>query len=169
MHPKTIAKQIIDFNKAAFDSSFDAINLWESHAEKMFQLFVEKANFFPEDGKRALTEWFKTYKKGIEDYKAAVDNNFQNVEDYFIKTAENVEYSIYNIIEKTDNQFSEAARNIRNVSVAVVDKSITSMAGAPTLQYDKKVFISKDKGTKGKTGAGGANISGKAGKKSIKK
>ncbi len=165
MHPKTIARQVIDFNKAAFDSSFDAINLWESHAERMVQLFVEKATFFPEDGKKALTDWFATYKKGIEDYKAAVDNNFHNVEDYFIKSAENMEYSIYNIIEKTDNQFSEAARKIRNVSVAVVDKSIKSMAGASLLESEKEVFVNKDKATKRKKGLSAADIPGKMGKK----
>ena len=45
MHPKMIAKQIIDFNKATFDNTFDALTALQDHSEKMVRLFLEKANY----------------------------------------------------------------------------------------------------------------------------
>jgi hypothetical protein len=37
----------------------------------------------PEEGKKALTEWMKSYKKGCEDFKKIVDQNYKNVEQCF--------------------------------------------------------------------------------------
>lgn len=87
MHSKIIAKQIIDFNKAAFDSTFDAITALQDHSEKMVKLFLEKASFFPPEGKKVITEWMDAYKKGKKDFRESVDDSFKIVEDYFVDSA----------------------------------------------------------------------------------
>jgi len=38
---------------------------------------------FPEEGRKAIAEWMKTYKKGCEDFQNTVDENFKKVEDFF--------------------------------------------------------------------------------------
>jgi hypothetical protein len=50
---QTIAKQIVDFNKAAFDNSFDAMSALQDQAEKMFTATMEQTSFFPAEGENS--------------------------------------------------------------------------------------------------------------------
>lgn len=83
MDPKQLAKQMVDFNKTAFDNSFNTMSTIQDQTEKMFTSMMEQMVFFPEEGKKLVNEWIKTYKKGREDFKAAADENFKKVEAFF--------------------------------------------------------------------------------------
>jgi len=83
MDPKQIAKQMVDFNKTAFDNSFDAMSTIQDQTEKMFSAMMEQTVFFPEEGKKLVNEWIKTYKKSREEFKATADDNFKKVEAFF--------------------------------------------------------------------------------------
>lgn len=83
MDPKQIAKQMIAFNKTAFDNNFNAISKLHEQTEMIVNKFWEKSPMFPEQGKKAISEWMKAYKKGCDDFKNAVDENFKKVEDFF--------------------------------------------------------------------------------------
>ena len=83
MDPKEMAKQIFDFNKKAFDNSFEAMSVVQDQTEKMVSAMMEQTAFFPEEGKKEVTNWIKTYKKGREEFKASADENFKKVEVYF--------------------------------------------------------------------------------------
>lgn len=85
MDQKQIAKQMMDFNKAAFDNTFNAMSVLQDQTEKLVLRFLEKAPWFPEDGKKAVTEWVKVYKKGRDEFKASADQNYQKVADYFAR------------------------------------------------------------------------------------
>ena len=37
----------------------------------------------PAEGKKAVMDWIKAYKGGREDFKAAVNDNYKKVEDFF--------------------------------------------------------------------------------------
>lgn len=83
MEPIKMAKQMIDFNKATLDNSFDAMVLLQKQTEKMVSTFMAQATFLPEEGKKMLDEWVQTFKKGREEFKKAVDESFTKVETYF--------------------------------------------------------------------------------------
>jgi hypothetical protein len=83
MEPKQIAKQMIDFNKTAFDNSFEAMAVLQDQTEKMVTSFIEQNALIPEDGKKAVSDWIKTYKKGRNDLKVAADESFKKVESFF--------------------------------------------------------------------------------------
>lgn len=83
MDTKQIAKQMIAFNKTAFDNNFNAMKTLHDQMERVINKFWEKTPMFPEEGKKAVAEWIKSYKKGCEDYKKIVDENFKKVEDFF--------------------------------------------------------------------------------------
>ena len=83
MDPKQIAKQIVDFNKTAFDNSFEAMSVIQDQTERMVNAMMEQAAFFPEEGKKAVKDWIKTCNKGREDFKASADENFKKVEVFF--------------------------------------------------------------------------------------
>ena len=80
---KQIAKQMIQFNKAAFDNSFKAMSMVYEQNEKMVGTFIEQAAWLPGEGKKAISEWMNAYKKGTDDFKKTVDDQYKKVEDYF--------------------------------------------------------------------------------------
>lgn len=86
MDPKQIAKQMIDFNKTAFDNNFRAMQALHEQTERLVNKFWEKSPVFPEEGKKAISDWMAAYKKGCEDFKGVVDDNFKKVEDFFKET-----------------------------------------------------------------------------------
>lgn len=51
MHSAMI-KQVLNFNKKAFDDSFNAVIAVQEHTEKMVRVFWEKSPYFPEEGKK---------------------------------------------------------------------------------------------------------------------
>ena len=83
MDQKQLLKQMIDFNKAAFDNSFNAMVMLQEQTERMANTVLEQATWLPEEGKKAINEWVAAYKKGREDFKKTVDANFKKVEDFF--------------------------------------------------------------------------------------
>jgi len=83
MEPKQIAKQMVDFNKKAFDASFEAMAAMQEQTEKMVSTMMQQTQFFPDEGKKLITDWLKTYKKGREEFKAAANENFKKVDAFF--------------------------------------------------------------------------------------
>ena len=83
MDPKQIAKQMIQFNKTAFDITFDAMAVLQEQTEKMMGMYLEQAPLIPAEGKKAINDWLKAYKKGRVDFRAAADENYKKVEDFF--------------------------------------------------------------------------------------
>ncbi|MDI9569183.1 MAG: hypothetical protein QM278_00390 [Pseudomonadota bacterium] len=82
MDPKQISKQMFDFNKMAFERSFAAMVVMQDQAEKMFNMWLDQNKWFPEEGKKAIGDWVKTYKKGREDFKAKVEEGYEKIEQY---------------------------------------------------------------------------------------
>jgi polyhydroxyalkanoate synthesis regulator phasin len=87
MDPKMMAKQIMDFNKTAFDNTFNAMTLLQDQMEKMMNFYLEQNKFFPEEGKKAIAEWIKAFKRAREDFKNSVEENYKKVESFFAGTA----------------------------------------------------------------------------------
>jgi len=63
MDPKQIAKQMVDFNKTAFDNSFDAMSVIQDQAEKMISAAMEQTAFSRRKARRLLTSGSKQSKK----------------------------------------------------------------------------------------------------------
>lgn len=83
MNPKQIAQQMIAFQKTAFDNNFNAMKSLHEQTERIISKFWEKTPMFPEEGKKAVADWMKAYKKGCDDFKNIVDENFKKVDDFF--------------------------------------------------------------------------------------
>jgi hypothetical protein len=81
--PNQMLKQMLDFNKTAFDNSFSAMLTIQEQNEKMVSTFLEQAAWIPEEGKKLIQEWVDTYKKGCGDFKKTADDNYKKVVDFF--------------------------------------------------------------------------------------
>jgi hypothetical protein len=82
--PKQMLKQMVDFNKAAFDNALNNMAMLQGQMESIINTFVNQSTGMTEEGKKAAKEWASIYKKGFEDFKRSVDDNFKKV-DYFFQ------------------------------------------------------------------------------------
>jgi len=83
MEQAKVAKQMINFYKATFDNTFNAIIMLQEQNERMVNMFLEQATWLPDQGKKALNDWVQSFKKGRDEFKKAVDESFKKVEDFF--------------------------------------------------------------------------------------
>ena len=85
MEHKQIAKQMIQFNKTAFDNSLSAMTMVYEQNQKMLDTFLGQATWMPEEGKKAIKDWMAAYNTGCSDFKKLVDDSYAKVESYFDK------------------------------------------------------------------------------------
>jgi hypothetical protein len=83
MDQKKMFRQMLEFNKASFDNSFNSMVMLQEQAEKAVQLMLTQAAWIPEEGRNAVHEWVNGYKKGRAGFKNFMDENFQKVEAQF--------------------------------------------------------------------------------------
>jgi len=83
MDQKQIVKQMIEFNKTAFDNTFNGMAVLQDQTEKLIFRFLEKAPWFPAEGKKAIGEWAAACKKGREEFKKNANESYKKVTDYF--------------------------------------------------------------------------------------
>jgi len=83
MDPKQIIKQMIQFTRTTFDNTFDSMTVLQEQTEKLIGTYLEQAPIIPAEGKKAITDWMKAYKKGREEFKTTVDDNYKKVEKSF--------------------------------------------------------------------------------------
>ncbi len=82
MEHKQILKQMIDFNKTTFDNTYETFMMLQEQSERMTNTMIEQAAWVPKEGRNAMTEWTKAYKKGQTELKKIVDENFKRAEDF---------------------------------------------------------------------------------------
>ena len=83
MDAKKMGKQMMDFYKSTFDNSFSAMMMLQEQMERMANLYWGQMVNVPDEFKKGLTEWSKSYKKNCEDFKKVVDDNFKKLESLF--------------------------------------------------------------------------------------
>src|SRR3989339_527054 len=90
MDPKKMGKQMIDFYKTSFDNSFSAMMMLQEQMERMTGMYWGQMVNLPDEAKKGLTEWTKSYKKNCEDFKKMMDESFKKLES-FVAEAEKPE------------------------------------------------------------------------------
>ena len=83
MEAVRIAKQMIDFQKTAFDTTFNAVVMFQDQTEKMAGKLLKEITWIPAEGKKAIDDWAKAYKLGRENLKKSMDENFKRADDFF--------------------------------------------------------------------------------------
>ena len=84
MDPKKMGKQMLDFYKTSFDNSYSAMMMLQEQMERMGTMYWGQMVNLPEEAKKDLTEWTKSYKQNCADFKKAVDGNFQKLESFTV-------------------------------------------------------------------------------------
>ena len=60
---------MLDFYKTSFDNSYSAMMMLQEQMERMGAMYWGQMGNLPEEAKKGVTEWTKSYKKNCEDFK----------------------------------------------------------------------------------------------------
>jgi hypothetical protein len=83
LQPKDTLKQMIEFNKSAYENASKHLNMLHEQMEKMFNQYMDQAVGIPEEGRKAAKEWARMSKKGFDDFKKLMEDNYKKVEAFF--------------------------------------------------------------------------------------
>ncbi len=78
-----MAKQMIDFQKTAFNNGFSTLTLIQDQTETMFTSFMAQFPWVTDDGKKQINDAFTLTKKATEEFKKAIDEGYNRFETVF--------------------------------------------------------------------------------------
>ena len=110
MEPKLIAKQMIDFNKTAFDNAFDTISIFLYYSEKAVKFFWEKARFISPEGDKMITDWMEISQKSRKDFKESIDHSFDEFEHFIVNLTNATGFFCWNTGGKHGTTFNRKNR-----------------------------------------------------------
>jgi hypothetical protein len=55
----------------------------QEQTERAGNTILDQATWLPEEGRKAVQDWIDAFKKGREEFKSMVDENYKRVEAYF--------------------------------------------------------------------------------------
>jgi len=76
-------KQMTEFTRTTMDNTSKALAALQEQTEKMINMYIDMFPWIPEDGKKALREWNKPYRKGLEDFTVAMNEGCKKLEELF--------------------------------------------------------------------------------------
>ena len=78
-------KKAMDEGHAKIEAFLDSNskNMFKDQNEKMFNTFLNQANWMPHDFKKATEELADMYKKGYDEFKKYADENIRHMKDFF--------------------------------------------------------------------------------------
>jgi hypothetical protein len=82
MDLKKLGQEMIDFYKTTFDNSYNAIMMLQEQTERMTNMYWGQMVNLPQEAKKGLNEWTKSYNKNCEEFKKVVDDGFKNLESF---------------------------------------------------------------------------------------
>ena len=83
MNQNELLKQMLDFNKSAFENALQTMTMLQEQAERVADSCLEQVTVLPKEGKMVVDEWRQACKKGRETFKNSMDESFKQVETFF--------------------------------------------------------------------------------------
>jgi hypothetical protein len=95
MMNQQLNKQMTEFTRTAMDNTSKTLAALQEQTAKMTSLYLGMFPWIPEEGKKALSEWDKPYRKGLEDFTAAMNENCKKLEELFAGSYGNLQGDIF--------------------------------------------------------------------------
>jgi uncharacterized protein Yka (UPF0111/DUF47 family) len=84
MEQKQMLKQMVEFNQTAFNNTFNAMTLLQDQFKHVTKTVLEQATWLPAEGRQAIENCTETYKSACQTFKQQIDDNFKQVEKFFV-------------------------------------------------------------------------------------
>ncbi|MFO7569984.1 MAG: hypothetical protein R6W75_09320 [Smithellaceae bacterium] len=83
MENKEIAKQMMDYQKAAIETGFNSMLMLQEQTSKAVDTVMKQSPWIPAQAKSLVDEWSSIYKKSTLDMKDAIEQNYSKMEEFF--------------------------------------------------------------------------------------
>jgi gas vesicle protein len=83
MEQNQMINQIIEFNKASFDRTYDALIMMQNQAEMITRTYVEQADRISSEGRKVLSAWVDAFNQNRNELKKSIDSGFEHIESCF--------------------------------------------------------------------------------------
>ena len=80
-------RQLVEFQKQAFDSTFNALSALQDQQRELTSRLIEGAPAVPAELKQLLDQWGDALETGREQFRDTVDRSFETVESYLERLA----------------------------------------------------------------------------------
>ena len=84
MDARQTTKQLMEFNKRAFDNFYNTLSTLQDETESIVSRLMEKSTWMTPEGKKMFSQMSESYRKGRNDFKAMADENYRKVSEYFV-------------------------------------------------------------------------------------
>jgi hypothetical protein len=100
MMNQQLNKQMTEFTRTTMDNTSKALATLQEQSAKMTSMFIDMCPWMPEEGKKALRDWDKPYRKGLEDITTAMNENCKKLEELFAGSYGNLQGNIFTATAK---------------------------------------------------------------------
>ncbi len=83
MDQKQILKQMIEFNQASFDNTFNMMAVLQEQFNRVAKTVLEQAKL-PDEGRKGIENCTETYKSACQTFKQQVDDSYRQVEKFLV-------------------------------------------------------------------------------------
>jgi hypothetical protein len=90
MENKEIAKQMLSYHKAAFETGYNSMIMLHEQTTKAVDNLLKQAPWIPIQAKSMISEWTDICKKSTADLKEVADQNYSKLEEFFVSGIEAV-------------------------------------------------------------------------------
>ena len=80
MDEKNFFQQLADYQMTMMNSSFNAMNIFQTRNEKAMELLVNQMNWATEKWKGAVVDWNKAYQNGLEKCRKVMEDNLAKMQ-----------------------------------------------------------------------------------------
>ena len=101
-----LTKQMVDFQKMAFDNWYNSFALLQNQAVSMMDVWLNHSMWLPENGRQAIQRWMHTCTQEGERFKAFVDQHVGGVETY-------VDHSKVQMAQETQKPIKQTKKPIK--------------------------------------------------------
>ncbi len=129
MNYTLITRQLLDFNKKAFDDGFKTILAAQEQGERLARIASENTLYFPQEGKRAIADWITAYRRGLDEFKSNVERRFQFAYDCLSAAADQAQSSLAAVIQQTGSAMPTDKRTMKK-EAAIIKKTVSRKTGA---------------------------------------
>ena len=81
MDTNNLLQKAVHYQRNTFNNAYQAVVLFQDQAERVTNTLLDQVNGLPEEGRKLVGTWAENYRKGLKQYKDAVDEGFNRVEE----------------------------------------------------------------------------------------
>lgn len=83
METNPVAKQTLQFCHSALTGVLDAALAVQSQSQRAVEILMEQSPVVPHEGKRAINDWFETFRQHTTAMKGVIDEGFKPFRQYY--------------------------------------------------------------------------------------